>query len=127
MSKKKAELAADCNADYSLEKRKLDRGIHVGVGVSVAPGVDGVKSLLSLKLGSVILTKLPLNKDEALAVANFCREHKVYFIFSELLWRGTFRLCWAANEERPRRPRQDRAMHTSEKARRTESILSSYA
>ncbi len=91
--------STDCYADYTLKTIKSDRGIHVGVGVSVAPGVDGAKSLISLKLGNVILTKLPLDKDEALAVANFCREQKVYFIFSELLWRGTLRLCWATKEK----------------------------
>jgi hypothetical protein len=77
-------------------------GRHVKVGASVPKGLAGCRLLQDLRLGNIMLTLLPLDKSEALAVANYCRENQIYFLFSELLWRGTFDLCWAAREKVPR-------------------------
>jgi hypothetical protein len=77
-------------------------GRHVKVGASVPAGVAGCKLLQDLKLGNIMLTLLPMDKAEALAAARYCRENHIYFIFSELLWRGTFDVCWAARQKIPR-------------------------
>lgn len=77
-------------------------GNHIKVGASIPEGMAGLKAFIKLKLGDIILTKLPMDKQEALAVARYCREHRIYFIFSELIWRGTFDLCFAARRKIPR-------------------------
>ena len=77
-------------------------GRHVKVGASVPAGMQGVNLLRELKLGNVMLTLLPTSKAEALAAATSCRDHHVYFLFSELLWRGTYDPCWAWRKQVPR-------------------------
>jgi hypothetical protein len=77
-------------------------GRHVKVGASVPAGMQGVNLLRELKLGNIMLTLLPQDKAEALAVADYCRSHHIYFLFSELLWRGTYDLCWAWRKKVPR-------------------------
>ncbi|MBO4632783.1 MAG: beta-galactosidase trimerization domain-containing protein [Lentisphaeria bacterium] len=42
---------------------------------------------MKLKLGNVILTSLPDNRDDALAVVRFCREHGIYLMLSEIVHR----------------------------------------
>lgn len=85
-----------------LDSHKEKFGQDIKVGASIPEGVAGLKVFTKLKLGDMILTKLPMDKQEALAVARYCKEHRIYFIFSELLWRGTFDLCWAARRKIPR-------------------------
>lgn len=75
-------------------------GQHVKVGASVPKGLVGCKALSELKLGNIMLTELSLDMGEALDVANFCRENGIYFIFSEVVWRGIPQVCrWAAREK----------------------------
>ncbi len=60
----------------------------VKVGASVPPGVWGAGLVRKLKLGDFLLTQMPLDFDEAIALAKFCRENEIHFIFSEILNRG---------------------------------------
>ena len=43
---------------------------HVKVGASISEGLEAVKTFKRLKLGNFILTNLPLNKQEALAISH---------------------------------------------------------
>lgn len=72
------------------------------VGSSIPPGVEQLRVHEKLKLGNIVLTMLPDSQEEALRVANYCREHKIYLCFSELLYRGSYDLCWAYRRKMPR-------------------------
>lgn len=74
------------------------------IGASVPAGVDALKTFRKLKLGECVLTLLPMEKSEALAVARYCREHGIRLFFSELLYRGDTDkgLSFAARRHMPR-------------------------
>ena len=59
------------------------------VGASVPVGLEALRQFLDLKLGEIALFTLPDDLDEALAVARFCRERRIYFMLSELMRRGS--------------------------------------
>lgn len=44
-----------------------------------------------------------MDKAEALAVARYCRTHRIRLFFGELLYRGSTELCFAAGRRMPRR------------------------
>lgn len=67
-------------------------GYHVKVGASISEGVESLETFVKLRLGNVVLTKLPMEKEKALAVVRYCRRHRIYFVFSEVLRRGTLTL-----------------------------------
>ena len=62
------------------------------------PGLEHLRLLRKLKLGDAILTQIPRQKEQALALAKYCRENKIYLCFSEFLFRGGFNLCYAWRE-----------------------------
>lgn len=72
------------------------------IGASVPVGLEQLKTFRALKIGEAVLTRLPLEKAEALAVARYCKRHKITLYFSELLYRGTTELCWSAQRRMPR-------------------------
>jgi len=74
----------------------------VMIGASVPSGVEQMKTFSKLKLGECALTSLPTDKTEALAVARYCKKHGITLYFSELLYRGTTDLCFAAQKRMPR-------------------------
>jgi len=78
-------------------------GKTVQIGMSVSPGLAGVKLLEKLKIGNCVLTMLPPVKADAIAVARYCQEKRILLFFSELLYRGTFDLCWAFRKKISRR------------------------
>lgn len=63
-------------------------GTRTIIGASVPVGVQALKDFTALKLGECVLTFLPADKAEALAVAKYCRDHRIKLYFSELLRRG---------------------------------------
>ncbi len=79
-------------------------GQPLWIGASVPAGVEALKVFRKLKLGECVLTLLPMEKSEALAVAKYCRENRIHLYFSELLYRGDTDagLCWAARRRMPR-------------------------
>lgn len=62
---------------------------HTLVGASVPVGVQALREFSALKLGECVLTILPEEKSEALAVARYCRDHRLTLYFAELLCRGS--------------------------------------
>jgi hypothetical protein len=74
------------------------------IGASVPAGVTHLEAFRRLKLGECVLTLLPMDKAEALAVAQYCKRHRIHLYFSELLYRGDTDggLCWAARRRLPR-------------------------
>jgi len=72
------------------------------IGSSIPAGVEHLRLHKRLKQGDIVLTLIPREKDEALAVARYCREHGIYLCFSEFLYRGSHDLCWAYREMVPR-------------------------
>jgi hypothetical protein len=62
-------------------------------------GLKELENHVRLKQGNIVLTFLPKQKEEALAVARYCREHQIYLCLSELLWRGTDQLCFAYRQK----------------------------
>ena len=75
----------------------------VMIGASVPSGVEQLQTFRKLKLGECVLTLLPMDRAEALAVARYCKEHQIMLHFSELLFRGSTDLCWAARKKMPRK------------------------
>ena len=59
------------------------------IGSSIPPGLDQVQLHQRLKLGDLVLTALPTDRQEALAVAGFCRQHGIRLLFSEFVYRGS--------------------------------------
>lgn len=57
------------------------------VGASMGKGVAVCRDFLKLKLGNVILTALPDDREEALKVVRFCREHGIFLMLSEIVQR----------------------------------------
>ena len=73
------------NEQYS----KSSGNRRVIFGASMPVGLKYLKLLRQLKLGECVLTLLPADKDEALAVATYCKKEKIRLSFSEVLFRGT--------------------------------------
>ena len=67
-------------------------GKGVIVGASAPMGVQGAEYVKKLKLGNFILTGIPLDFNEALALAVYCRKSKTYLMFAEWLFRGSLDL-----------------------------------
>jgi len=80
----------------------MSLNLPVLIGSSIPSGVEHLRLHQKLKQGDIVLTLLPRTRDEALAVARFCRENRIYLVFSELLHRGSYDLCWAWREKIPR-------------------------
>jgi len=74
------------------------------IGASVPCGIQALKEFRALKLGECVLTLLPMEKSEALAVARYCRRHRIRLFFAELLYRGDTDkgLCFSARRRIPR-------------------------
>lgn len=66
--------------DNVLEKSPL-------IGASIAPGVKSLESFVELKLGNVVLSTLPDDENEALQVAEYCRQNGIYFMLAEIVHR----------------------------------------
>ena len=75
----------------------------VWIGSSVPEGLEQLQMHKKLKLGDSVLTVLPLDKAEAMAVARYCRKHRIHLHFSEVLFRGTTDVCKAHGRKMPRR------------------------
>jgi hypothetical protein len=72
------------------------------IGSSIPAGLDQLRLHQQLKLGDIVLTSIPREKEEAMALARSCREHHIYLCFSEFLFRGTHEVCKAFGREMPR-------------------------
>lgn len=59
------------------------------IGSSIPPGLEQLRLHQRLKLGDLVLTALPTDRQEAMAVAEFCRQNGIRLIFSEFLYRGS--------------------------------------
>ncbi|HRU05472.1 MAG TPA: hypothetical protein P5137_06820 [Candidatus Brocadiia bacterium] len=63
-------------------------GQPLWIGASVPAGVKYLEAFRKLKLGECVLTLLPVDHAEALAVARYCKRRRIHLYFSELLCRG---------------------------------------
>ena len=59
------------------------------IGSSIPAGVEQLQAHKELKQGDIVLTLIPREKEEALAVARYCRENRIHLCFSEFLHRGS--------------------------------------
>lgn len=86
-----------CGCEHSLAKEQLkahspaEDTPSVLIGSSIPSGLEQVRIHKQLKQGDLILTSLPKKKEEALAVARYCKENKIYLFLSELISRGKYR------------------------------------
>ena len=62
------------------------------IGSSIPPGEEHLRSHKQIRQGDIILTSIPEQKEEALAVARYCRENNIYLVFSEFLQRPNSQL-----------------------------------
>ena len=65
---------------------------RVLIGASTGPGLDGLKAFVALRLGNCALADLPFDRDEAVAMVRYCREHEITLFLSELVYRGSTQL-----------------------------------
>jgi hypothetical protein len=72
---------------------------NILVGMALPSDVDALETFCDLKLGNFLFLKLPNTKKKALDIARFCRDKKIYFMFSEFLKRGSFDICMAPPHE----------------------------
>lgn len=92
---------AACSSSKGAETRARDE-YPVIIGASMPAGVKSLEAFRQLKMGDMVLTAIPETKADALAVAEYCRKNNIYLCFSELLYRGSFDLCWAYRKRIPR-------------------------
>jgi len=72
------------------------------IGASLPSGVKYLEMFRKIRLGNCVLTPLPVEESEALAVARYCKEHRIMLFFSELLHRGTTTIGKFARTKIPR-------------------------
>jgi len=72
------------------------------IGSSIPAGLEQIQAHKKLKQGDIVLTLIPREKEEALAVARYCRENRIHLCFSEFLFRGSTDLSFAFREVVPR-------------------------
>jgi len=75
---------------------------RVLIGASTGPGLAGLEAFVALRLGNCVLADLPIDMDEATAMARFCRAHEITLFLSELVWRGSTDLYRPAKQRLPR-------------------------
>ncbi|MFW6437782.1 MAG: hypothetical protein ACOCZ7_02105 [Armatimonadota bacterium] len=75
---------------------------RVLIGASAGPGVDGLRTIVGLRLGNCILADLLFDRDEAVAMMRFCREHEITLFLSELAYRGSTDLYRPEKTDLPR-------------------------
>ena len=71
------------------------------VGASMGKGLQSCRDFLKLKLGNVILTALPDDREEALDVVRFCREHGIFLMLSEIVQRHNHNRLQCAHLSKP--------------------------
>ncbi|MFA5645406.1 MAG: hypothetical protein WDA18_03500 [Candidatus Ratteibacteria bacterium] len=76
-------------------------GNHVKVGASIPSGIAAVKAFKKMNLGNFILTAIPLDFQEAMEVASFCKKNSIFFVFSEYVFRGQKKIFRYARKEIP--------------------------
>lgn len=76
------------------------------VGASIPCGSQAVADFLKLKLGNVVLLKLPKEREEALKTVKMCCDAGIYFTLSEVNDRG----YWRRREDAPSREVLDEAI-----------------
>ena len=77
------------SSEESLAKGRSTRmKPTVLIGSSIPSGVEQLRVHKAIKQGDIVLTIMPSQKAEALAVANYCRENQIYLCFAEFLQRG---------------------------------------
>ena len=76
------------------------------VGASIPCGSQAVADFLKLKLGNVVLLKLPKERKEALKTVKMCCDAGIYFTLSEVNDRG----YWRRREDAPSREVLDEAI-----------------
>ncbi len=74
---------------------------EVLIGSSIPLGVEQLRLHKTIKQGDIVLTIMPLDKTEALAVARYCRENKIYICFAEFLKRGSCNILTYDGEYSP--------------------------
>ena len=84
-----------CNGGSDMDNRVL-------IGASVGPGLAGLQAFVQLRLGNCALADLPFDRDEAIAMMRFCREHEVTIFLSELVYRGSTELYRPEKRQLPR-------------------------
>lgn len=77
--------------------------VPVLIGSSIPSGIGQLRVHRKLKQGDIVLTLIPSDKEEALAVARYCKANKIHLCFSEFLFRGSYDLCWAYRQTIPRK------------------------
>jgi hypothetical protein len=75
---------------------------RVLIGASTGPGLDGLKAFVALRLGNCALADLPFDRDEAIAMMRYCREHEITLFLSELVYRGSTQLYRPEKTKIPR-------------------------
>jgi hypothetical protein len=75
---------------------------QVLIGASSGPGLAGLEVVRDLRLGNCVLADLPFDRDEAVAMLRFCREHEITIFLSELVYRGTKELYRPEKTKLPR-------------------------
>ncbi len=75
---------------------------NVLIGASTGPGIAGLQAFLELRLGNCVLADLPFDRDEAVSMMRFCREHEITIFLSELVYRGSTELYRPAKLQLPR-------------------------
>ena len=75
---------------------------RVLIGASTGPGLAGLETFVELRLGNCALADLPFDRDEAVAMMRFCREHRIKLFLSELAYRGTTELFRPQKLDLPR-------------------------
>lgn len=77
-------------------------GNRVLIGASAGPGLAGLEMVHRLRLGNCVLTDLPNDLEQSLAMARFCRKRQIVLFLSELTFRGSTQLWRPLKQRLPR-------------------------
>lgn len=86
-------LSFDVKAQSSSVNNKADKA-PVIIGSMMGSTVADFRLFKKLKLGNGILTFLPEDYQESMAMAKFCHDNKIYLNFWEFVYRSTHQFGW---------------------------------
>ncbi len=72
------------------------------IGSMMPNTLEGFRLYKELKLGNGILTFIPEDKNECMAMAKFCRDNHIYLNFWEFIYRSTHEFGWGWGKHLPR-------------------------
>ncbi len=93
-------LTAQSSGSKNSNNNHVENG-HVIIGTRMPNNIESFRLFKELKLGNGILTFLPEDKQEIMALAKFCRENQIYLNLWEVVYRGSHQVGYGWGKKVP--------------------------